>query len=87
MHTVGEVLGWFAEAEPRLTLDYAASLPPIELGGDEAHVNLFPRRGKPPKTLGRELSAFIRQLHWIWQLRWTGGYFLLVGKKRGEAER
>jgi hypothetical protein len=23
----------------------------------------------------------LRQLQWIWQLRWTGGYFLLIGKK------
>jgi SAM-dependent methyltransferase len=81
VHTVGEMLGWFDE----YGLDYAASLPPIELAGDEAHVNLFPRHGQPPKTRGRLLSAWLRQLHWIWQLRWTGGYFLLVGKKRGSS--
>jgi SAM-dependent methyltransferase len=79
VHSVGEVLAWFDESG----LDYASSLPPIELGGDEAHVNLFPRRGSPPRTFGRQLSAWLRQLQWSWQLRWTGGYFLLIGKKRG----
>jgi len=79
VHTVGEVLGWFDECG----FDYASSLPPVELGGDEAHVNLFPRRGQPQKSFGRKLSAWLRQLQWIWQLRWTGGYFLLIGKKRG----
>src|ERR671933_65146 len=69
VHTVSEVLGWFEECG----LDYAASLPPIELGGDEAHVNLFPRRGAPPRTMGRLASARLRELQWIWQLRWTGG--------------
>ena len=78
VHSVGEVLGWFDECG----FDYASSLPPIELGGDEAHVNLFPRKGSSPKTSGRQLSAWLRQLQWIWQLRWTGGYFLLIGKKR-----
>ena len=78
VHSVGEVLDWFEE----YGLDYAASLPPAELGGDEAHVNLFPRRGAPPRTAGRLLSARLRELQWTWQLRWTGGYFLLVGRKR-----
>jgi SAM-dependent methyltransferase len=78
VHTVGEVLSWFDQ----FGLDYAASLPPIELGGDEAHVNLFPRTTSRPKTTGREFSAVVRQLQWMWQLRWTGGYFLMVGKKR-----
>ena len=83
VHTIGEVLGWFDE----YSLDYASSLPPIELGGDEAHVNLFPRQAKPPKTSARELSAWLRQVQWIWQLRWTGGYFIVVGKKRTGVER
>lgn len=78
VHSVGEVLGWFQE----FGLDYAASLPPIELGGDEAHVNLFPRTTSRPRSMGRQVSAFARQLQWLWQLRWTGGYFLLVGRKR-----
>lgn len=77
VHSVGEVLGWFQE----FGLEYAASLPPIELGGDEAQVNLFPRTTSRPNTAGRRLAAFLRQLHWVWQLRWTGGYFLLVGRK------
>jgi len=77
VHGVGEVLGWFRE----FGLEYAASLPPIELGGDEAQVNLFPRTTRRPNTAGRWLAAFLRQLHWVWQLRWTGGYFLLVGRK------
>jgi SAM-dependent methyltransferase len=77
VHTVGEVLGWFGE----FGVDYAASLPPIELGGDEAHVNLFPRT-VPHRNAARELGSLLRQLQWIWQLRWTGGYFLLVGRKQ-----
>ena len=77
VHSVGEVLGWFQE----FGLEYAASLPPIELGGDEAQVNLVPRTTSRPNTAGRRLAAFLRQLHWVWQLRWTGGYFLLVGRK------
>jgi SAM-dependent methyltransferase len=76
VHTVGEVLDWFDE----FGLEYAASLPPIELGGDEAHANLFPRA--VPRRSGLRLGAWLRQLQWVWQLRWTGGYFLLVGKKR-----
>jgi SAM-dependent methyltransferase len=80
VHSVGEVLGWFDEQG----FDYASSLPPIELGGDEAHVNLFPRTGSAPRTFGRRLSALLRQWQWMWQLRWTGGYFLLIGKKRAE---
>jgi SAM-dependent methyltransferase len=81
VHTVGEVLRWFDETG----LDYCASLPPIEIGGDEAHVNMFPRTGSHADTAGRRASALMRQLMWVWQLRWTGGYFLLVGKKRGTA--
>jgi SAM-dependent methyltransferase len=75
VHSVGEVLDWFDQEG----IDYAASLPPAELGGDEAHVNLFPRT--LPSTPSRG-SALLRQLQWLWQLRWTGGYFLLVGRKR-----
>lgn len=77
VHSVGEVLSWFRE----YGLQYASSLPPAELFGDESRVNLFPRRGHSPDTFGRRLSAFLRQLQWISQLRWTGGYFLVVGKK------
>ena len=78
VHTVNELLGWFEECG----LDYAASLPPIELGGDEAHVNMFPRHTAKASTLGRHTAAVLRQLKWMWQLRWTGGYFLMVGRKR-----
>jgi SAM-dependent methyltransferase len=78
VHSVSEVLRWFDE----FGLDYVASLPHIELGGDKARVNLFPRRTSASITFGRHAAALIRQLQWIWELRWTGGYFLMVGKKR-----
>jgi hypothetical protein len=78
VHTVGEVLGWFDACG----LEYAASLPPIELGGDAAYVNLFPRSTRPARTLGRQLSAAVQQVRWAWQLRWTGGYFVLTAKKK-----
>ncbi len=80
VHSANEVLGWFSE----LGLDYVASLPPIELGADEAHVNMFPRHVSTGGRGWRHVSAVLRQLQWVWQLRWTGGYFLLVGKKRAD---
>lgn len=78
VHSVNEVLRWFDECG----LDYAASLPPIEPGADEGHVNMFPRKTFPPNTRGRHFMAVVKQLTWIWSLRWTGGYFLVVGRKR-----
>jgi SAM-dependent methyltransferase len=77
VHTAGEVLGWFRE----FGLDYVSSLPPIEPLRDEAHVNLFARHGHAPDTLARQLGALVCQLQWIYRLRWTGGYFLLVARK------
>jgi hypothetical protein len=79
LHSVNEVLRWFDE----FGLDYVASMPPIELGGDKAHVNLFPGRTSTRNTFGRHAVALIRQVQWIWELRWTGGYFVMVGNKRG----
>jgi SAM-dependent methyltransferase len=81
VHSVGEVLGWFKE----FGLAYASSLPPIELLGDEAHVNLFPRHRLPAPARWRHASAALRQLQWIYQLCWTGGYFLMIGRKHGAA--
>jgi ubiquinone/menaquinone biosynthesis C-methylase UbiE len=81
VHTVGEVLSWFRE----YGLGYASSLPPIEPFADEGRVSMFPRQAHPPDTVGRRVSAFLRQLQWVYQLRWTGGYFLVIGKKLGNA--
>jgi ubiquinone/menaquinone biosynthesis C-methylase UbiE len=80
VHSANEVLRWFDEEG----LDYSSSLPPIELGADEGRVNMFPRQVTNPRSGWRNATAVMRQLHWIWQLRWTGGYFLMVGKKRGK---
>lgn len=77
VHTVGEVLGWFAYHG----VEYAASVPPIALGADPGHVNMFPRRTHDARAALRRLGARMSELVWIWQLRWTGGYFLVVGRK------
>lgn len=75
VHSASEVLRWFDETG----LDYAASLPPLELGRDGSHANLFPRR-LPRRPMA--LAVLAQQLLWLWRLRWTGGYFILVGRKR-----
>ena len=46
---------------------------------------MFPRQVSAPTSRWRHATAVLRQLQWVWQLRWTGGYFLMVGKKRGAA--
>lgn len=78
VHTAREVLGWF----DRHGLDHAASLPPIEFGRSEADVILLPRRVRPPTSAGSLVGAFLRELTWAWTQRWTGGYFVMVGRKR-----
>ncbi len=77
VHSANEVLRWFGTTG----LDYSASLPPIEIGTSEDQVSMFPRKGGRPGSAGRRLSAFLRQLTWVWKQRWTGGYFLMVGRK------
>jgi len=77
VHTANEVLGWFAANG----LDYSASLPPIELGTSEDQVSMFPRRSQRPQGAWRHVAAVLRQLTWIWTQRWTGGYFLMIGRK------
>lgn len=77
VHSANEVLRWFAENG----LDYGASLPPIELGTSEEQVSMFSRKTRRPGAPWSHASAFLRQLTWIWKQRWTGGYFLMVGRK------
>ena len=78
VHTAREVLSW----QRRAGLEYAASLPPIEVGRADADVALFPRRTRDPGALALRAGALATELTWAWSQRWTGGYFVIVGRKR-----
>lgn len=78
VHTAREVLGWYE----RHGLDYAASLPAIEIGRHDSDVVLFPRRTRAPGSRGLGAGALLVEIGWLWGQRWTGGYFVMVGRKR-----
>jgi len=77
-HTVGEVLGWFEQNG----IDYVSSFPAIELFGAGGTKRMF-----RPRQLARyrsgPLAHLLVQLAWILTQNAGGGYFVLVGRKRG----
>lgn len=76
-HTGGEVLSWFDE----LGIEMVAAVPPLTFGGEASRPVLFPRHRsshRPPA-----LIATVVELTWAVSLWRTGGYFVLVGRKRG----
>lgn len=77
VHTVGELLGWYREHG----VAYVNSLPAIELfrRQDEA-MRIF----QVPRVAGWRSGAtahILTQLLWVWTLRKTGGYYVIVGKR------
>ena len=77
-HTVDEVLRWFDEHG----LEYAATLPPIT-PRRAGSVSLFPEDPPAGPTSVSRAVALVRQIGWIWQMRATGGYFVMVARKPG----
>lgn len=72
-HTVDEVLRWFRQNG----LTHTATLPPIT--ADSAQ--LFPEDSPAERTSAWRTMALVRQIGWIWQLRATGGYFVMAARK------
>jgi len=78
VHTVSELLAWYRAHD----IEYVNSLPPIEpfrRQTDAMHI-FEPAKGS---ALRKNAAAHIlTQLIWIWTLRRTGGYYVIVGRRR-----
>ena len=77
VHTVGELLGWYAEHG----IDYVNSLPAIEpFRRQPDAMRIF----QPARTAAwRQTAAahVLTQVLWMWTLRRTGGYYVIIGRR------
>jgi len=76
-HTITELLGWFKKND----IEYVNSLPPIELFRKEKNAMRIFRKSPVKGWRSNKFSHFLKQLKWIFSLRKTSGYFLIIGKK------
>lgn len=78
IHTIGELLSWYKKHE----IEYVNSLPPIELfRREKKSIRIF--KNSPHKNWQEtSFSYFLKQLSWIVSLRKTGGYFMIVGRRK-----
>lgn len=80
-HTIGQVLGWFRRAG----VSYVSSVPPIELFRTYSPaLRLFQRQAQPSINYAG-LCYLLVQLGWVFSMRNTGGFFVLVGQRQGRA--
>jgi SAM-dependent methyltransferase len=78
-HSIGEVQGWFE----RCGLDFVRGVPPVVLGDDPA-----PEEGLfQPARPGTRLDHLLAQLSWVVSGNREGGFFVLIGRRRGAAGR
>jgi SAM-dependent methyltransferase len=75
-HTHGEVMGWFADAG----VDYLRAFPSVLM--DDTDEGLF---DPDPDAWG--LEAWLAQLGWMASLGHEGGLFIMVGRRRDDADR
>lgn len=71
-HTVGEVLGWFEEQR----VDFVNASPGFAWR-DRRLTGLFVPHARP-----RPAARWWAQMRWLWSLRGTGGYFVMIGRIR-----
>lgn len=76
VHTVGEVLDWFAKNG----VSYVSSFPKAELGAGSDRDKVF--KPRPAGAFSRSaLAHLLVQLAWIVTQNDGGGYFVMVGQK------
>jgi SAM-dependent methyltransferase len=78
-HTVDEVLEWFAKN----SFEFINALPKIALGEELTIGERLFSRHDP----GRRIEHLLRQLGWIFSISRDGGYFLMIGRKRGRVKQ
>ena len=76
-HTIDELLGWYEKNQ----IEYINSLPPIELFRKESDALKIFKKSSVIGWRNRKAAHFLKQLKWIFSLRKTGGYFMIVGRK------
>ena len=77
-HMIGEVLKWFATNG----IDYVNSIPPIEwFRSMKKNARVFKQTQVRAWRRSR-WARFLVQLKWLWSLRHSGGYFIIVGQKQ-----
>jgi SAM-dependent methyltransferase len=76
-HTIDELLGWYKANG----IEYINSLPPIELFRKEADATRIFRKSRVTGWRNNRMAHLLKQLKWIFSLRKTGGYFMIVGRK------
>jgi 2-polyprenyl-3-methyl-5-hydroxy-6-metoxy-1,4-benzoquinol methylase len=76
-HTIDELLGWYKKNN----IEYINSLPPIELFRKEEHAIRIFKKSSVTGWRNSKLAHLLKQLKWIFSLRKTGGYYMIVGRK------
>jgi carbamoyltransferase len=77
-HTVGEVLRWFGKTG----LEFVRSIPSVSLEGDPLPKDVF-----APEARGGKLDHFFAQAAQVVTGSLEGGFFLMIGRKPGPADR
>ena len=77
-HTVDEVLGWFEKNG----LEYVSSFPKSEMFSGADVEKVFKQRKAGPFSRS-SLGHVLVQLSWIFSQNDGGGYFVMVGRKKG----
>jgi SAM-dependent methyltransferase len=73
-HSAFQIRRWFSDCG----VDWLRSIPSLPSAPAERPLFAEPRR------LGSAWSWILRELTWTWSLRWTGGYFVVMGRKGPE---
>ena len=77
-HSMGQVLGWFREAG----VDFVRGVPSTTLAGGSADGGLF-----TPEPAGSAFDRLLVQTEQLWRGNREGGFFLTIGRARGEDVR
>jgi 2-polyprenyl-3-methyl-5-hydroxy-6-metoxy-1,4-benzoquinol methylase len=77
-HSIDELLGWYKKHD----IEYINSLPPIELFRKESDAVRIFKKSTVGGWRNGSFAHLLKQLKWIFSLRKTGGYFMIVGRKR-----
>ena len=86
LHSIKEVLRWFDDNN----IEYVNSFPPVELFKTIKNEKYDRFQADPFKSnrIGawsrNNFCYFLKELKWIIDLSGYGGYFLVIGKKRGD---
>lgn len=76
-HTIDELLEWYKKND----IEYINSLPPIELFRREADATRVFKKSTAKGWCNSRFAHILKQLKWMFSLRKTGGYFMIVGRK------